>query len=115
MLFGRRDRSERGVLEFELPVRANGDRAEQFLLQQQPSLYRRRRRAGLLQRSGRQRPMSDVDNATDNIELPERLCGFRQRLLFGRPDDLDRHMLSQRTSAEWSKQESVPNAYLRSR
>jgi len=51
--------------------------------------------------------MSIVDAAADNVKLPERLCGLRQRLLFGRPDDVDRHMLSERTGAERPEQEPM--------
>jgi hypothetical protein len=101
------------VLEFKLSLRANRDRAEQFLLQQQPGLHQRRRRAGVLQRSARQRPVSFADHAAD-IDLPERLRVVRRVLLPGQPNDVNGHLLPRRPSAKRPQQDTVQAAHFHS-
>ena len=101
------DRGQRRLLEFELPVGANGDRPEQFLLQQRPGLYRRERRPGVLQRETRERQVLDADAQSADIELRQGLCADRQRLLPGQQGDLDRRLLPGRRSAKRPEQEPM--------
>ena len=107
MLRRRRARSRRRLLEFKLPGGRDGDRAQQFLLQQQSSLFRPRRRAGVLRRPARQWPMSpayDVELPAGIVDrglpyLRRRLCAGRRLLLPRKQSDLDRRLLSRRGSA----------------
>ena len=98
MLHGRFACRQRGVLELKLPGRTNRGRAEQFLLQQRPSLYRRQRRAVVLQWKCRQRQMPTA--AAAKIDLSKRLRNDRRCLLPGRSGDLGRSVLSERANAE---------------
>jgi hypothetical protein len=107
MLRRRRARSRRRLLEFKLHGGRDGDRAQQFLLQQQSSLFRPRRRAGVLRRPARQWPMSpayDVELPAGIVDrglpyLRRRLCAGRRLLLPRKQSDLDRRLLSRRGSA----------------
>jgi hypothetical protein len=103
MLFGGFARGQCGVLELQLPVWANGHRAQQFLLQREPSLRQRKRRAVVLRRTARQRQMPTAEYAAE-IELSDRIRFDRRRLLPCRSGDLDRNVLSERASAERPKQ-----------
>lgn len=105
MLSGRRTHGERRLLEFKLPSRTDGRRAEQFLLQQQPGLCQRHRRPGVLRRDRGQRPVpaTDADAESDlcaglhqSAVLRCGLCVDRKFLLPRKPDDLDRDMLPER-------------------
>ena len=106
MLRRRRARSRRRLLEFKLPGGRDGDRTEQFLLQQQSSLFRRRRRAGMLHRPARQWPMSanEVELSAGIVDrrlpcLRRRLCAGRRLLLPRKQGDLDRRLLPRRRGA----------------
>ena len=101
------DFGQRRLLEFELPVRANRDRPEQFLLRQQPGLCRRKRHPGVLQRKTRERQVLDADTQSANIELRQGLCSNRQRLLPGEQGDIDRGLLPGRRSAKRAEQKPV--------
>ena len=101
------DCGQRRLLEFELPVRANRDRPEQFLLRQQPGLCRRKRRPGVLQRKTRERQVLDADTQSANIELRQGLCSNRQRLLPGEQGDIDRGLLPGRRGAKRAEQKPV--------
>ena len=100
------NRGHRRLFEFELPGRADSDRAKQLLLQQQPGLRWRGRRTGLLQQRTRQRSVSLTGRSADN-DLRQGLRTGRRHLLSRQPDDLDRGLLPGRTSAERSEQKPV--------
>jgi hypothetical protein len=117
MLHSRRIGCQRGLLEFELPVRTDGDRTEQFLLQQWPSLYRLRRCTRMLQRTSRQWPVSIIQYAAQGdvfaryALLRPRLCRVRQCLLPRQSNDLDGQLLSKWPSPERSKQSAMQAAH----
>ena len=103
------------LLEFKLRAWANADRAQQFLLQPQSGLQQRRR-AGVLQRTSGQRPVSTAEHAADRhlrarlAVLRQGIRTLRQFLLSRESDDVDRHLLSERPGAERPQQGAMQAA-----
>ena len=117
VLRGECPRRHRRMLELKLSGGTDGDRSEQFLLQQRPGLYRLRRRQSLLQRPGGERTVSAAKHTAEDADLCARIAvlrqglrAVRQFLLPGESDDLNRHVLSQGTSPERTEQGAMSAA-----
>ena len=115
LLSGRNARGQRRMFELGLPGRADGDRTEQFLLRFEPRLHRLGRRAGLLRRPGRQRPMRAAEAARlparrtrdRAMPVPQRLHPSRWLVLPFEQRHLDRGLLPAGAGAGIAEQERV--------
>ena len=116
LLSGRGARGQRCMLQCVVPRRADGDRAEQLLLQFGQRLHGRGRRLGVLRRPGRQRPMPAGRNADLSgrrardraMPVSDRLRSGWRRVLPCGQDDVNRGLLSVGRSAGRPEQGRLP-------